>query len=400
MTRCRRSTLRAARRAALAALIALLVPLRVASAQSMQDALSFLVTNRSVQTGDFVRDQQAALATRDAISQRLVAELGTLPTSPSAGGFSYRLDPSIGVPTRSSTSFGPFFSERSLTAGRRTLSFSVSYQQAVFTRIDDHDLRDGTLVSTASQLAGEATPFDVETMSLSIRSDTTLFSSNIGLTDRLDVALALPMVRISLHGDRVDSYRGRSFTQATASASTSGPGDVLVRGKYNVLRTTRGGLAAGVDVGVPTGDEDNLLGLGHATVTPHGIFSFEGDRLGIHLNAGALFGNESPEFDYRASATVAVKSRLTLIGEVAGRRQTAGGQLEYVTTPHPQSLDVETTRLTSSGDTTDRIVVIGGLKWNLYRSVLLNLEVLHPVSRSGLYAPLVPAITVDYFFEP
>lgn len=396
MIRCRRAPLSAT----LAILMAMFVPLRAAHAQTMQDALSFLVTNRSVQTGDFVRDQQAALSTRDAIAKLLVAELGSLPTSPSAGGFSYRLDPSLGVATRSSASFGPFFSERSLTAGARTVSFSVSYQQAVFTRIDNRDLRDGTLVSTASQLTGEASPFDVETMSLSIRSDTTLFSSNIGLTDRFDVAVALPMVRLSLSGDRVDNYRGQSFTQASASASTSGPGDVLVRGKYNFLRADRGGIAAGLDVSLPTGDEQNLLGLGHATAMPHGIFSFEGDRLGIHLNGGVVFGNESPELDYRTSATFVVASRFTLIGEVAGRRQSSVGQLEYVTTPHPVSLDVETTRLTSSDDATNRVVVIGGLKWNLYRSVLLNVEVLHPISRSGLYAPLVPAITLDYFFEP
>src|SRR5262245_43687552 len=85
--------------------------------QSISDVLSFLVTNRSIATDDFVRDDAAADATRDAIAGFLQLELATLPISSSAGGFTYRLNPDLGTVMRSSDSFGPFFTERSLTAG-------------------------------------------------------------------------------------------------------------------------------------------------------------------------------------------------------------------------------------------------------------------------------------------
>src|SRR5512144_2760390 len=95
---------------------------RAASAQqTLSDVLTFLVTNRSIATDDFVRDEQAALATRDAISNLLVLELATLPSS-STAGFTYRMDPTLGTVIRSSDSFGPLFTERALMPGRNQAS--------------------------------------------------------------------------------------------------------------------------------------------------------------------------------------------------------------------------------------------------------------------------------------
>src|SRR6476660_6819040 len=87
------------------------------SAQSLDQVLSFLLTNRSVATDDFLRDQQAARAASEAISASLLIDLGTLPISTSAGGFTYRLDPEIGASIRTSNSFDPFYTDRALTSG-------------------------------------------------------------------------------------------------------------------------------------------------------------------------------------------------------------------------------------------------------------------------------------------
>ena len=82
-----------------------MVPARTADAQqSISDVLSFLVTNRSIPTADFDRDEQAAIATRDTIGKLLSLEIATLPSS-SGGGFTYTMDPSLGTVTRSSDSF-------------------------------------------------------------------------------------------------------------------------------------------------------------------------------------------------------------------------------------------------------------------------------------------------------
>ena len=100
--------------------VCLLVSLTARSAeaqQSISDVLSFLVTNRTIATDDFVRDEQAAIATRDTIANLLVLELSTLPSS-SGGGFTYEFDPALGTVIRASDSFGPLFTERSLGAGQ------------------------------------------------------------------------------------------------------------------------------------------------------------------------------------------------------------------------------------------------------------------------------------------
>src|SRR6187200_1284241 len=89
---------------------------------SVVDTLSFLLTTQAVPTGDFVKDRQSAEVTRDTIGRLLLTELTTTPLTSSSGGFSYRFNPAIGTVERASESFGPFFTERSLTVGSRRAS--------------------------------------------------------------------------------------------------------------------------------------------------------------------------------------------------------------------------------------------------------------------------------------
>src|SRR5262245_32820729 len=118
------------------------VSVRVADAQqTITDVLSFLMTNRSIPTDDFVRDEQAALATSKTIANLFVLDLASLPSS-SAAGFTYRLDPALGTVVRSSESFGPIFTQRSVLAGQHHASFGVSYRSTSFNNIDGRSLRD------------------------------------------------------------------------------------------------------------------------------------------------------------------------------------------------------------------------------------------------------------------
>src|SRR5262245_31671068 len=164
--------------------------------QSVREVLSFLVTNRSIPTEDFVRDEQAAQATSDAIADFLTIELGTLPIASSASGFVYRFDPALGTVSRQTDSFGAFFTERAMTIGKSVASFSISYRNATFDSIDGRELGDGTLVSTASIIRGDTLPFDVETVSLDLKMDTVTAAGSYGVTDRLEIGGAVPIVRL------------------------------------------------------------------------------------------------------------------------------------------------------------------------------------------------------------
>jgi hypothetical protein len=366
--------------------------------QSVTDVLTFLLTNRSVPTGDFVRDEQAAAATGDLLARYLTLELATVPVSTSSGGFAYRLDPTLGAVVRSSDSFGPFYTERSLTAGRHQSSLGVGYSSTTFANIDGRDLQDGTLVSTASILRGDAAPFDIETVSLRIRTDTMTVTGNFGVTDRFDIGGAIPFVRVNLQGERVDAYRGRALVQATGSASASGLGDVVARAKYNVLRDGGSGLAVAGEARLATGRHEDLLGTGRTSFTPRLIGSYETDRVGIHGELGYSFRDESDSLGYAVAVTAVPVRRLTVIGELLGLRLGGAGRLAETTQPHPGLAGVDTIRLTSVDETTDRILAVAGIKWNLADTWLVSANVRRPLTTVGLNAGWVPTITFDYSF--
>lgn len=366
--------------------------------ESVSEVLSFLLTNRSIPTDDFLQDAQAAAATRDTISRFLLIELGTLPISSSAGGFTYRLDRALGTIVLSSDSFGPFFTERSLTAGKEQLSFGLSYQRSGFQHIDGRQLRDGTLVATASKLRNESQPFDVETLSLLVDTNTVTFTGNYGLTDRLDVSVAIPFVRLTLDGERVDTYRGRPLLQAAGSASASGLGDIVLRTKYNLVRDGGSGLAIGSEIRLPTGNEDNLLGAGDTTFQPRLIASYEDAGVAISANLGYAFRRVSDELDYAGALTLVALPRLTLVGEFLGRRLGSFGRLTEATAPHPLLAGIDTIRLTSVPTATNRMVAVAGLKWNMIGTWLVSASLLRPLTTAGLNAGWIPALTFDYSF--
>jgi hypothetical protein len=376
-----------------------LVVARPSAAQSrLGEVLTFLLTNRSIPTDDLVQDEQAAAASSNAISRILLAELSTLPVSSSGGGFTYRLNPVLGSSVRSSNTFGPFFVERSLTVGKRQTSFGLNYQAATFDRLDGRHLRDGTLVATASVFRGTATPFDVETVTLRLHTTTVTFLGNVGLTDRLDFALLVPLVSLTLSGQRLDTYRGRQSLQATASASASGLGDLVVRAKYNVFRDGGRGLAVAAESRLPTGAKDDLLGTGHATIKPRLIGSIETDRLGAHVDVGYAFGGVSDELDFAGAVTVVGSPRLTLVAEMLGRRLSSIGRLTDTIEPNPRLIGVDVVRLTAVPQATDRIVAVAGLKYNMGATWLLSASVERPITTAGLNAGRVATLTLDYSF--
>src|ERR1700676_1184250 len=239
-------------RLAIIATCYLVSPATPAAAQSVSDVLTFLLTNVSVQTGSPQRDRNAAQATSDTISRALLANLATLPVPTSSGAFAYRLNPTLGTMERATESFGPFFVDRAQTTGPRQAAFGLTFQHLSFGSLDGRNLRDGSLVTTANQFADERTPFDVDQLTLDIDASIATLSGSVGVTDSLEVGFAAPMVSLRIAGSRINTYRGRTFTQATASARAIGLADVVLRTKYTLYDEGGSGVAAAADVRLPT----------------------------------------------------------------------------------------------------------------------------------------------------
>lgn len=366
---------------------------------SVSDVLSFLVTNQAVVTDDFVKDREAAAATRDTIARFLQIELSTLPISSSTGGFIYRLNPTIGTMERVSDSFGPFFVERALTSGRRQLSFGMTYRHSQFDTLDGRSLVNGTLVTTANALATESAPFDVETLTLRIDAHTYTLFGSYGVTNRLDIGAAVPIVNLRLTGERLNNYRGAVFQQAIGSAYAAGLADVAVRAKYGIAQNRLAGLSAHVDLRLPTGDERHLLGAGQAAIHLSAIASIETGRIGSHLKAGVGRGGASDEVEFGGALVFAATPHLNFAGEILGRRLGALSRITEVTASHPQLPNVATTRLLPGAEGTDAWLAVAGMKWNVARTWLLNANVLFPLTERGLTGRPTPSIALDYTLD-
>lgn len=378
---------------AIAASLACVPP---AHAQTLGDVLGFLVTNQSVQTGSVERDRDAAQATSETISRALLANLATLPVPSSSGAFVYRFNPELGTVERPTQTFGPFFLERALTAGRGRASLGVTFQHFQFSSLDGRNLRDGSLVTTANQFTDETAPFDVDRLTLNIDASVATFYGTIGVTNRMEVGFAAPYISLNIDGSRVNTYRGRTFTQASASGHAIGLADMLVRTKYTLYDDEQSAIAAAVDVRLPTGREEDLLGAGSASVKFTAIGSMEAGPLSAHANVGLTRGGLAGELSYGAGVAVATSSRLSLVGELLGRYIDSSGHLLSAIAPHPLLNGVDTIRLTGDSSNLQMLTAVPGFKWNLTATWVLAGNVTIPLTSAGLTAPITPFLGLDY----
>jgi hypothetical protein len=362
------------------------------------DVISFLVTNQSVQTGDFEKDRAAADGTRDTIARALQVNLATMPIATSSSGFVYRLDPELGTVSRVSDSFGTFFVERAMTTGRGRASFGASASTAGYDQLDGLNLRDGTLLTTANRFQDEPAPFDTEALALKIRTSTLTFFGAYGVTDSFEISGAVPIVQMNIEGTRLNVYRGQSFVQASGSASASGMADVAVRAKYRLLTTRTGGIAAAAELRLPTGNEELLLGAGSAALRLMGIASAESGAVGAHANFSIVRGGVSNEIAGSGAITIAATPTVTIAGELLFRRLLDVRQITAVTADHPTSAGVKTDRLAPGLSAATLSSAVTGVKWNVSGTFVLTGEVLWRIGKTGLTAPFTPTISLDYLF--
>jgi len=387
-------------RALLIATGCLLLQTSASRAQTVSDVLTFLVTNQSIATGNVARDRNAAQGTSDTIGRALLANLATLPAPSTSAAFQYRLNPELGTVERATQTFGPSFVERAQTAGRHQVSFGLAFQYLRFDTLDGRNLRDGSLVTTANKFSDEAAPFDAERLTLAIDANVATLYGSVGLTDRWDVGVLVPMVSLFVSGSRLDNYRGQTFLQATASSRAVGLADLIVRSKYALYQSGSSGVAAAVDVRLPTGREADLLGAGTMSTKFSGIGSVEAGRVSASANGGFTVGGLATEIDYDGAIALAATPRVTLAAELLGRWIDGPGKVVEVTSPNPTLAGVQTIRLSPDASSWNTVTLVPGFKWNVSDTWVLAANVTIPLTSSGLTARFTPFIGLDYAFGP
>jgi hypothetical protein len=362
----------------------------------------------------------------------LTSQIVSLPLPPPASGFTYQFDPGLGVFSRTTTSFGPILSERAETIGARRVSTGFAFQRLSFDSIEGIDLHNVPAVFThddAFLLGGRE---DVVTTLNAIEAEVSRSAAFIsyGVTNRLDVSIALPMVtadlvvtsdatiqRIGTTNPETHFFRSMDDTigtrrRFTAFGHASGLGDVTVRLKGTLKKATRQGLALGVDLRLPTGDERNLLGTGAPGVNPFLAWSGNFGALSPHLNGGYLWNGESilggepgsgeardlPDLAmYSVGAVIEVHPRVTGAVDFLGRFVIDSPRLRL---EDFRALDNRSLfpNITFTSGSINEISAAAGLKINVFGRLLIDLNLLVRLNSEGLRDKISPLVGLEYAF--
>jgi hypothetical protein len=412
-----------------------------------------------------------------AINKALVGQLSTFPIGSSSGGFVFNFDSATGLFTPASQSFGPGFAERALTNGRGRFGFGLNYQHLEFSSFEGVDLKNGDLAfvlqhNDCCAVAGNSLPDpddpffegDMVRLSLSLQVKTDMFAPFVsyGLNNRWDVGVVVPIVRMQLSPsttstiDRVatgsavliHSWDGRGQTTKTEglSGSASGLGDIVLRTKYRFFDAPHGGLAAGVDLRLPTGDKENLLGTGSVQTKFLLIASGEFSRIAPHVNFGYTYSHgdlssalttlpssSQPanaatqaqitganailggvdlrlpnEVNYVAGVDIAAHPLLTISADMIGRTALDSPRYANVSRTYQYRTANGGPLLSATRDTFDTtgtgslnlLLGVVGAKVNIPGTpLLLTGSVLFPLTNSGLRPNVTPVVGLDYSFK-
>jgi hypothetical protein len=368
------------------------------------------------------------------VNAAVASQLALLPFASPASGLVYSFDSAAGVYTRSSQTLGPVIAERGETIGRRRLFVGVAYQYFKFTTIDGLDLDNIPAVFEHERQTGADYEEDYITSQNSISLNINQFTAvaTYGVTDRLDVSAAIPIVNVHLgvvsdarlqriappnpqfgesHFFDANDTAGSTRAVFATNGNATGLGDITFRVKGTIWKGESGALALAADIRTPTGDEDNFLGTGAVGFRPFLIASYRLGRFAPHANAGfqwngssTLAGNVSTgtearlprQFTYALGADVSATSRVTVAVDLLGARVFNGPSVSPSAYTDRRGVSVPNIAL---GRRSFNLVDLStGVKVNLVDRILLTANVISRLNDSGLRARVIPLVGLSYTF--
>jgi hypothetical protein len=314
---------------------------------------------------------------------------------------------------------GPILGERAETIGQGQFDLALTYSFVNLTTINgeplDHlvnapvvngrflffPVPGGTTVK-----GGRFTTLLPVHVALDIGVDASIFSPSVtyGVTPDLDVNLTLPIVRTSLDmrtRTRIPDPRFPSFmlmpgnplagTEVqSASASSAGVGDLLLRAKYVVWRGEPADVAAGLGLSLPTGRADDFQGAGTTRVEPGLIASrVFGTWLELLANAGIVLDAEHvgrSVVQWAIGGTVMPVEQVAVPIVFLGRDE-LGAPAEPIANPFFFQIQ--------RSDVFDASI---GIRWCFAQTAVLSANALVPLNREGLRPDVIPTVEIEYTF--
>jgi hypothetical protein len=241
-------------------------------------------------------------AVSDAIADTVARQI---PVVAASAGFTYRYNPELEVFERTSDTLGPLFLERPDTLGRGKLNLNVSFQYVELNEIDGTATNE--LEAPERIVLQEVGPGGVlvRKTANSLRYNLKLInhvfgvSATYGVLDNLDVNLLVPVIETNYdvtanNTEDLEQLPGGTYQRVggplqsgTLRATKLGVGDLLLRTKYQLPRQGMWRSALGLQLRLPSGDEDNFHGTGTFEASPFlYVSTIVGSRFEPHADVG------------------------------------------------------------------------------------------------------------------
>jgi hypothetical protein len=286
--------------------------------------------------------------------------------------------------------------------------------------------------------------------------DQTMLYGTVGITNRLDISLAVPLVSVRFGATSdatIIQVSGATFVTApggppipnphafpnggltntySSTGTAFGIGDITIRAKENVFQAGGLNIAAVLDVRAPTGNARDFLGSGAVGIKPFVAISV-GKRFSPHANLGyqwngssVLAGNltgttvgeanevaviqtgpatSAPlpsQFFYSVGSDYGVTKRLTLNFDYLGQVVVHAPRVfesSFTTANVPGGTGALTLPTITAGK--DNIGLNSGalgFKYNLIDRLLFTADLLFRMDDKGLRQTVTPLIGVSYAF--
>jgi hypothetical protein len=362
--------------------------------------------------------------------------LANLPVGASSGGETFRFEG--GTPVRTSISAGPIYAERAQTLGRGRLFVGLARTGLHFETLRGIPLDDVRLTFAHENVdfpacdaifAGDCTvygipSFENETiefdLDLDVEVNVTSFLFTYGVADRVDLGVALPLVRTSLRGTStativpfgVDGPPPHFFTGTedapvlTASrfteGSSSGLGDVSARLKVNLREGTPVSVALLADGRFPTGSEEDLRGSGAVALRGLGIVSARLGQFSPHLNVGYQYRGRALDPDVfllTAGFDQLLAPWATLALDLISEFPIGNSELTVppdVVVEAPFRRTIRTTTIPERRD--DIVNASVGTKLSLSQGITFIGNAVFPLNRGGLRPDVLWSVGAEYTF--
>lgn len=357
------------------------------------------------------------------LGDAIAANASNVPLSATSSGATYRFVG--GLPVRTSSSLGPVFGERAQTLGQGRVVLGANLSALNFTSLRGVPL-DGLILNFSHEdvePGGLGRPIR-ENDVLQVRLDlnvnllVTTFFATWGISDAVDIGLAVPVVHAGLTGRSTGTFfpfgvptshffAGDSANPVlSASASTfgfaTGLGDVALRLKANLRSSDALAVAVMADARLPTGSEDDLTGAGHLALRGQVLASARLGDFSPHVNAGYALRAGEGRHDVillTAGFDQPLVEWATLAMDVVTEWQVGGGGLRLPGAVHYQYPVARTVLPTNVPNMKDhRVNGSFGMKFRTPGGPILVANALVPMRRGGLETRFVWTLGLDANF--